>query len=339
MWPCMFVSPSWKPVKKNLSVCKTFESERRMKCSFSPPEPGFRGKVQVISVADEGATRIPHSMDTPLQGARDAKSSAPVATLEAAIPVAKPPSAPTVAQMFPNLPPHLASMMSKSGIASGATAPTSASPAVSAAPPPPPTVDTAVPVAAPAAVAAPAPPSTILPVAIDANLACHFDGGKYNEPTVEKSHVHALRKLDVRSTCLGDDGKCYFDATLAGKAVVVAHDNALVGASFPPNVCQAAPVCGKDRQSAIKSAGEGAKLPACYAMPSGSDVEYYFDSVNPAELINNEAIRCGTSKAQLWAGSQQRTFGGGILDLCSVQNLQLRGACLDERCSNWQTDG
>ena len=126
---------------------------------------------------------------------------------------------------------------------------------------------------------------------------------------------------------------------LNGTTSITNHSNTYRNRTHPPKQCSAAKECSSTRVDDIKKVNDAyshAKLPACYVTETNTTKELYFDQVNPGELINNSAVRCNTEQAMPWSGSSTRNFGGGALDLCSLQSLLLRGACKDRTCSKYE---
>ena len=166
---------------------------------------------------------------------------------------------------------------------------------------------------------------------------CAESDGVYRTPDKGWAQEEGLRSLNASNFCIYEN-KCYFDVTIGEKTSITKHDNVYKNRTHPPTKCSTAKECDSSRIKDIKkvnSAYSHAVLPACYVTEANTTKEVYFDQVNPAELINNSAVRCDTEQAMPWSGSSSRNFGGGPLELCSLQNLLLRGACEDRTCSKF----
>ena len=144
--------------------------------------------------------------------------------------------------------------------------------------------------------------------------------------------------MNASNFCIYEN-KCYFDVTVDGKTSITKHDNVYKNRSHPPTKCSTAKECDDSSRinniKKVNTAYSHAVLPACYVTEANTTKEVYFDQVNPAELMNNSAVRCDTEQAMPWSGSLSRNFGGGPLELCSLQNLLFRGACKDRTCSKY----
>ena len=166
---------------------------------------------------------------------------------------------------------------------------------------------------------------------------CAEANGDFKTPNKGWAQQEGLRMLNASNFCTYDK-KCYFDVTVNEKTSITRHENLYRNKSHPPTKCLAAKECESSRIKDIKKVNNTyshAVLPACYVTEANTTNEVYFDQVNPGELINNSAIRCDTEQAMPWSGSSKRTFGGGVLELCSLQSLLLRGACEDRTCSKY----
>lgn len=171
---------------------------------------------------------------------------------------------------------------------------------------------------------------------------CQTRNGDHQNGKIRAVHEAAVQSLNLRDACKMSN-QCYFRGDLDGKPEVFMYP--LHGTPYHsahvPDICESAPRCPSS-SIVTEDSSRNRTIPKCYVR--GADNEkLFFNSVAGASVINNSQIKCdldnvsfrmGMTKAQ--AMVDDNLFDETDYAVCSLQNLQLRGACEDETCSRYK---
>lgn len=170
---------------------------------------------------------------------------------------------------------------------------------------------------------------------------CQTRQGDHQNDKVRTVHGAAVKALNLRDACTLSN-QCYFRGDLDGKPEVFMYP--LTGTPYhsahAPDICEAAPVCPSS-SIVTEDSSRNRTLPKCYVR-GANDEKLFFSSVAGASVINNSQIKCDldnvsfrTGMTQAQAELHDNLFDESDYAVCSLQNLQLRGACEDETCSQY----
>ena len=173
---------------------------------------------------------------------------------------------------------------------------------------------------------------------------------RYHNESKGITHEEAVKNLNIRDVCLYHD-ECLFKISFNNKCYDSHHpldpDDDEFGyydLSDPPEQCKVAPECDKSR---IEDIGlvwdikpENMKscqlISACYV--EENNTKKFLPSVDPAILINNSNIRRDEKTAfnNFLPESVFSMLNNGDLDVpvCTIENLKIRGMCVDNDCSS-----